>query len=966
MALPSMAMNHNLLAPWANPPRCSPPQTPLFAFFNRANSDFMFKDGGEKVEIWCQAGVRTASGLSWSLHHNQLKKPFRTGVAESLPGNLFRIEIPTADLKPGFYDVRVKLEGLGYEKLAVFHDAKTGKARLDPPTGICTFGWKPDLMPIVDAAAYCPTDFTQFWEDAMAEYRAIPLDLRIEGEVRVFKGDEIDRYNMESACLPPNFDPDGTKFSEVVSYKVSFAGPDGGRVYAWVSRPKAEGSYPALVVYPGAGTGGRPRPLDHARHGYVALDVQVHGLDVECDGTAKFPWYNAPHDSYSEEIRSPKELVWYDLYRRALRAVDALAATPCVDTNRIAVCGGSQGGRLSIVVASLDPRIRAAIPCIANSPDLPHLYWTKRCNGFDKWWAVAPVADPLAAPTDGTESYGTFETAASAQMKMLAYFDPINFAPCAKCPAYFNGGLVDPVSPAYSTYAAFLRWGGKDKTFVAVPNHGHDWWAAFDRAAYRWLDISLSSVLRPWNGEIVSVSATGDVSVVDYVLRPTPKSFIRCQLLLPPKEKWSGRFWGQGNGGQGGAMPKAMIAFAHVGDAVAHTDLGTSDDRAYGEPEVWADFAHRATHLMTLSAKALVRERYGRDPDFSYFYGASTGGNQGLMEAQRYPEDYDGVLAIVPAFARVPYHAKYVWQARQIFNPAGSRAITDAQIAAVEAAALEWFAAKEDAQAREGGYFTCIDWTPEDMEGVLDLAAKRDASFEDHGVRARFRAIWDGPVFNGRRAGLGLPPGAKLSTWLGGTYAKQESWLWNWLSGKHRNLSSITDDELESWAKGPARQFNATNPDLSRFFARGGVLLMTSGAEDNICEPAPHVAYAESVVKRVGEDSAKRHFRFYLNPGRAHGGVHRGLCDLENMWSALVKWREQGVAPDVMQGVFDWSAEGFPDDIYGGKSKDPRRIPVAPWPDRMEGSGREGWRRSRCPGSPEGRAIDPIYWQQGR
>ena len=69
-------------------------------------------------------------------------------------------------------------------------------------------------------------------------------------------------------------------------------------------------------------------------------------------------------------------------------------------------------------------------------------------------------------------------------------------APRAKCPAYFNGGLVDPVSPAYSTYAAFLLWGGKDKTFVAVPNHGHDWWAAFDRAAYRWLDRVLGDEKR--------------------------------------------------------------------------------------------------------------------------------------------------------------------------------------------------------------------------------------------------------------------------------------------------------------------------------------------------------------------------------------------------------------------------------------------------------------------------------------
>ena len=485
--LPAYAMNHNLLGPWANPPRCSPPQTPLFAFWNRQNADFMFHDGGDKVEIWCQSAVRSPA-LSWSLHHNELKKSFRAGEAEAFPGNLFRIEIPTAELKPGFYDVRVKIEGLGFDQLELFHDASSGGAEKTPPTGVCTFGWKPDEMPIIDADAYRPADFDAFWTNAMDEYRAIPLDLRFEDEPRVFKGEEIDRYNMESAVLPPNFDPEGAKYDEVVSCKVSFAGPDGGRVYAWMARPAAEGTYPALIAYPGAGTGGRPRPLDHARHGYVALDVQVHGFDVECDGTALFPWYNAPDDSYSAEIASPKDLVWFNLYRRALRTVDAVAALPCVDANRIAVCGGSQGGRLSIVVAALDPRVKAAIPCIANSPNMPHLYWTKKCNGEKTWWANAPVADPLAEPTDGTESYGAFDPAPTPQMTALAYLDPINFAPRAKCPAYFNGGLVDPVSPPYSTYATYLRWGGKDKTFTAVPNHGHDWWAAFDRAAYRWLD----------------------------------------------------------------------------------------------------------------------------------------------------------------------------------------------------------------------------------------------------------------------------------------------------------------------------------------------------------------------------------------------------------------------------------------------------------------------------------------------
>lgn len=485
------AMNHNLPWAWSNPPRCSTPQTPLFAFFNRENADFMFRNGGGRIEVWCQAAVRTGSGLSWTLHHNQIVKPFRSGTAEALPGNLFRIDIGTADLKPGFYDIRVRLEGLGYDKIALLHNPETGKAELEPPVGVCTFGWNPDSMPLVDEAAYRPADFESFWAKAMEEYRTATLDLKVEDAPRVYTREEIDCYNIKGACLPPNFDPDGVKHDAVVSYKVSFAGPDGGRVYAWVARPQKEGSYPALIVYPGAGTGGRPRPLDHARHGYVAMDIQVHGHDVECDDSITYPWYNAPEETYSPRISSVKDLVWYNLYRRALRAVDAVAALPCVDAGRIAVCGGSQGGRLSIVVAALDPRIKAAVPCIVNSPNMPHLYWTSRCNARARWWGNAPVADPPAEMTDGTESYGHFTLAATPELRALAYLDPMNFAPFAKCPAYFNGGLVDPVSPAYSTYAAYLRWGGGKKTFVAVPNHGHDWWAAFDRAAYRWLEKTL-------------------------------------------------------------------------------------------------------------------------------------------------------------------------------------------------------------------------------------------------------------------------------------------------------------------------------------------------------------------------------------------------------------------------------------------------------------------------------------------
>lgn len=433
---------------------------------------------------------------------------------------------------------------------------------------------------------------------------------------------------------------------------------------------------------------------------------------------------------------------------------------------------------------------------------------------------------------------------------------------------------------------------------------------------------------------------------IDYALRPSSDSLIRCQVILPPPERWTGRLWGQGNGGGGGGAPSAMPAFARVGDAVVHTDLGTSDNRAFGKPEVWEDFAHRATHLMTRSAKALAETFYGRPPVRAYFYGASTGGNQGLMEAQRYPDDYDAVLAIVPALARVSYHVKYVWNMRQISRPDGARAISDAQIAVVERAVLDWFAGKDEPYAA-GRFLTDGRWTQADEDGILALAASRDASLGDPDLRARFHRIWTGAVVNGCRASYGLPFGARLSVWIGKDYADSESWLWNWLDGRNRPLLSITDDELERWASGPGAVFNAMDPDLSRFAARGGKLLMTAGLEDDICEPTAHIAYAEAAAHAAGGvEKLSDFFRLYLNPGRAHGsGHHQGICDLADMWSALVDWREKGIAPDILQGVYDWSEAGFPDRVYGGPSKDPRGYPVAPWPDKMAGSAETGWRR---------------------
>ena len=194
-------MNLNLAWPWGD--NCSPPQTPYLAFYSSQSDDMMF-DKEKDIEIKCQAGLR-AVGMSWSLHRNMVKKPFLTGDAQPLMANKFKIKIPTKDLIPGFYDIRVVLD-------TGIQNKDRDKLTKRPVNGICTFGWQVDKMAIRDTR---PKNFKEFWAKAKEEIDAIPLDVKMETEMVTYKGKEIDEYNVTSACLPPDYDPKGHKYPEL-------------------------------------------------------------------------------------------------------------------------------------------------------------------------------------------------------------------------------------------------------------------------------------------------------------------------------------------------------------------------------------------------------------------------------------------------------------------------------------------------------------------------------------------------------------------------------------------------------------------------------------------------------------------------------------------------------------------------------------------------------------------------------
>jgi len=433
----------NLNRPYGLQP--SPPAVDELTFFSRQSKDMLFTDG--IAEITCHAGIHSV-GMTWNLCRNMFKTPFAIGIAVPEVDNNYTIEIDTDKLYPGFYDLRVTL------------DAGNGTTI----NGVCGFGYKSEQMPIADTR---PADFNDFWKVALAELAAVPLNAKT-GTVKHFNAEEINDYNLASAAMPADYDPSGHKCEEVEAFKIEFSSVKGKRIFGWLAKPVGNSPFPAMLVLPGAGCDSRPIPLEHARHGYLAIDLQVHGQDVDQKKYEEICGYN--YDPIYEPI---KDNYFRRMYLNAVQAVNYLLSRPDVDANRIAVVGGSQGGRLSVIVAALHPKVKAIVPAIAHYGNLPHLKWAEKCN---------------ALQGDGMDFIGTPMPDANPENICCAYYDVMNFAPDVKCPTLMNAGMIDPVSYTSGVFAIYNRLGTANKSMIPISGFAHDWSAEFDRSAWRWLD----------------------------------------------------------------------------------------------------------------------------------------------------------------------------------------------------------------------------------------------------------------------------------------------------------------------------------------------------------------------------------------------------------------------------------------------------------------------------------------------
>lgn len=411
---------------------------------------------------------------------------------------------------------------------------------------------------------------------------------------------------------------------------------------------------------------------------------------------------------------------------------------------------------------------------------------------------------------------------------------------------------------------------------------------------------------------------------------PTPDSDIRIEVWMPANG-WNHKFRGQGNGGFAGMIDYPGLAAAvKQGDASAATDTGHSASPidaswALGHPEKVIDYGNRAIHQMTLNARAIISAFYGDNPQHNYFASCSDGGREALMEAQRFPEDYDGILAGAPAnfwthlLTDAMYNVNATTRDPASYIPAAKvPAIAKAVLAACDA---------EDGVA--DGVLNDPRHCHFDPETIACKGADATSCLTAPQVTA-LKALYAGPRDSaGKQVFPGLEPGGEdgfggWSLWITGPnptnsliYFFGYGYFADIVYGqKDWDPKTFTVDGAVKAADAKTESaLNATDPDLSPFKARGGKLIVYQGWSDAAIPPENAINYYDSVKSRMGQGSVESFVRLYMAPGMQHcgggpgansflGEDGRGLGDPEHdMYAALEQWVEKNVAPATIMAT---------------------------------------------------------------
>lgn len=404
---------------------------------------------------------------------------------------------------------------------------------------------------------------------------------------------------------------------------------------------------------------------------------------------------------------------------------------------------------------------------------------------------------------------------------------------------------------------------------------------------------------------------------------------IAFEVTLPTR--WNGRFYMIGNGGHAGEALDAPNRISQrneglqAGFAVAQTNTGHDSRKEQGatfvlsNPQKAIDYAYRAVHLTAATAKSIIKDYYGKPVARSYWNSCSNGGRQGLIEAQRFPEDFDGVVANAPWVDQTGFTIGAIWNQRALDQ---ASPLTAAKMALV----AERVMAKCDAidGLKDGLIADPRKCAFDPARDVPACSAGADGSdCLTSAQAAAIAKIYGGPVSNGKPFFPGFMPGseavatgmfggAPVSGWMnmivtpqpGGTSADfglAENTM-RYLVHKppkpdydYKTFDFDRDVHMvDEWSK----LADAKNPDLSKFRKRGGKVLMTYGWADPILQPMMGVNYYEQAVAANGADTPE-FFRLFMAPGMTHcsGGIGP---DQHDPMTAIINWVEKGDAPKAI------------------------------------------------------------------
>lgn len=411
---------------------------------------------------------------------------------------------------------------------------------------------------------------------------------------------------------------------------------------------------------------------------------------------------------------------------------------------------------------------------------------------------------------------------------------------------------------------------------------------------------------------------------VALTLKPSADSDIRVEVWLP-SGGWNGKFLGVGNGGFAGSIDYAELAEAvSKGYAAAATDTGHEADPgdarwALNHPEKIADFGFRAIHETASQAKAVIRTFYGDAPRHSYFNSCSDGGREALMEAQRFPNDYEGIVAGSPAAYWTHLLTELIYNMQALETPESY--IPSAKLRAIENNALSQCDALDGVKdgVIENPTSCQVDLRPLRCKGAESNECLTQPQLD------ALAKIYAGPkTASGFQVNPGLLPGGEAEpagwrAWIAGTrpessmqFAIGSSFFkymvyndpdWDYRTSTVDRNMSLADGKL-------ARMLNATDPNLKKFRARGGKLILYHGWADAAIPPQDTVNYYESIVSRMGEQASASFVRLFMAPGMEHctsygAGASTGVLNAvphgdadHDVAAAIERWVEEGIAPE--------------------------------------------------------------------